>query len=157
MTHYDDCSICYNALSANTFGLTCGHAYHTNCINNWVYTHSGDSCPMCRSDLAPTDKADIITGEQLQWYSQKLLPFDLGSSLIQDAYTCTKELDFNDEDNGITTRDVYTQLLNWGEMYSQSADYIDYIKWYTILTTLTIHFGFQQVTLEQWNPEPNSV
>jgi hypothetical protein len=45
------CSICLeNVGSTNTIAtkrLTCGHAYHTDCILNWFIT--SDECPVCRT------------------------------------------------------------------------------------------------------------
>lgn len=68
----NDCSICFEDLgcaqydpqcmmdtdvSASVFRLSCGHAYHTNCVMRAIRTTR--VCPMCRSDGSRT----IDTGE----------------------------------------------------------------------------------------------
>jgi len=52
----NDCSICFEAITAETGKTTlgCGHAYHMGCITGWFYAAStsqqgGDvACPCCR-------------------------------------------------------------------------------------------------------------
>jgi RING-box protein 1 len=55
-----DCAICYNSLSSNSVpdlqnGIdseiqvgSCGHAFHSNCINPWI--KSNPRCPLCSND-----------------------------------------------------------------------------------------------------------
>lgn len=46
------CSICFEKVpstnSAKTKRLTCGHAFHLNCISNWFV--NSDCCPVCRKE-----------------------------------------------------------------------------------------------------------
>ena len=52
----NDCSICFEAITAETGQTTlgCGHAYHMGCITGWFYAAAssqtgGDvACPCCR-------------------------------------------------------------------------------------------------------------
>ncbi|EQC30273.1 hypothetical protein SDRG_12123 [Saprolegnia diclina VS20] len=57
----DTCAICTYEYSRDEFDelgkvvqLPCGHCFHRDCVNEWLYTHN--TCPMCRQT---TDK---ITG-----------------------------------------------------------------------------------------------
>eukprot|EP01023_Acetabularia_acetabulum_P006461 TRINITY_DN12688_c0_g2_i1.p2 TRINITY_DN12688_c0_g2~~TRINITY_DN12688_c0_g2_i1.p2 ORF type:complete len:167 (+),score=15.22 TRINITY_DN12688_c0_g2_i1:185-685(+) len=55
---FDDCPICLERLQnrCKKCTLPCGHAYHLNCILNWVQKSSKDgfsSCPVCKTSLEP--------------------------------------------------------------------------------------------------------
>ena len=46
-----ECPICYEELIAKTTGraeLSCGHAYHIQCVADWFATNAANTCPMCR-------------------------------------------------------------------------------------------------------------
>jgi len=47
----DECYICYNDYGNNDLvQTTCGHGYHSECLNNWFITKKADSvdCPYCQ-------------------------------------------------------------------------------------------------------------
>jgi len=44
----EDCPICLNNLK-NPAHLPCGHAFHSDCILNWI--ENKKSCPICRLPL----------------------------------------------------------------------------------------------------------
>lgn len=46
-----ECSICYNKISSLNTKLSCGHEFHTNCIDDWLERSS--SCPLCRKEIQP--------------------------------------------------------------------------------------------------------
>lgn len=52
----DDCSICFEALTASTGHCTlgCSHTFHLACIGRWT-NHSSSSCPLCRKELGDTE------------------------------------------------------------------------------------------------------
>lgn len=52
----DDCSICYETITAATGHCTlgCAHTFHTACIGKWT-TQSTASCPLCRKELGDTE------------------------------------------------------------------------------------------------------
>ena len=52
----DDCSICYDSITASTGHCTlgCSHTFHTACIGRWT-TQSTASCPLCRKELGDTE------------------------------------------------------------------------------------------------------
>ena len=53
----DDCSICFEALTASTGHCTlgCSHTFHLACIGRWT-NHSSSSCPLCRKELGDTER-----------------------------------------------------------------------------------------------------
>jgi len=59
----DDCSICYESITASTGHCTlgCAHTFHLACLSRWA--QSTASCPLCRKELGETEvlpKAPII-------------------------------------------------------------------------------------------------
>lgn len=64
----DDCSICFETITASTGHCTlgCAHTFHTACIGRWT-TQTTASCPLCRKELGETEvlpKAPIIPMRQ---------------------------------------------------------------------------------------------
>ena len=64
----DDCSICFETITASTGHCTlgCAHTFHTACIGRWT-TQTTASCPLCRKELGETEvlpKAPIIPARQ---------------------------------------------------------------------------------------------
>jgi len=60
----EDCSICFETITADTGHCTlgCAHTFHTACIGRWT-TQTTASCPLCRKELGETEvlpKAPII-------------------------------------------------------------------------------------------------
>ena len=49
----DECTICFNELETDTRILTCGHIFHTSCINTWIKIKS--NCPICRKIIYSSD------------------------------------------------------------------------------------------------------
>ena len=51
------CAICFEEIDTNknVAVMDCGHTFHFKCIYQWNSTASGDTCPMCRSDLGLPD------------------------------------------------------------------------------------------------------
>lgn len=44
----DECAICYDKLSDSQYNLTCGHIFHVRCIENMLFLHQNNKCPLCR-------------------------------------------------------------------------------------------------------------
>ena len=51
----DDCSICYESITASTGHCTlgCAHTFHLACLSRWA--QSTASCPLCRKELGDTE------------------------------------------------------------------------------------------------------
>lgn len=48
----EDCCICHsNEDAENGCKLHCNHAFHKECIHQWVVSSSKTTCPLCRSDM----------------------------------------------------------------------------------------------------------
>jgi len=94
---------------------------------------------MCRTSLKPSDWWKTMTGEQLQWYSQKLLAFNKGSDLVQDAFDDIKVMDYDGQDTGISAQEIYDRIVSWKEQYEEDPDI--YVKWRNIVMALNGHFG----------------
>ena len=45
------CSICLDQIDDKTTELTCGHVYHTKCIEKWL--DENNTCPYCREPQNP--------------------------------------------------------------------------------------------------------
>ena len=41
------CAICLAPLYTQFLNLPCEHAFHSECINQWLWKH--DTCPLCRT------------------------------------------------------------------------------------------------------------
>ena len=52
----EDCSICFETITASTGHCTlgCSHTFHTACIGRWT-TQTTASCPLCRKQLGETE------------------------------------------------------------------------------------------------------
>ena len=51
---YEDCSICLEKLKSGKVKTSCGHTFHTDCINSWIRIGRGDNtdkCPNCRGSI----------------------------------------------------------------------------------------------------------
>lgn len=69
----EDCPICYSEIEENYTMLSCGHYFHTDCLNN-SFAFSGRICGYCRKVLSDNDIFEITDGEiPPQIYSTKLL------------------------------------------------------------------------------------
>jgi len=69
----DICPYCRDPLNGSIIELQCDpirptalHAFHTNCLSNWVYSNPDylRNCPLCNSDLSPSS-ALKIAGDRL--------------------------------------------------------------------------------------------
>lgn len=48
----DVCPVCCEVLGATGATLPCGHAFHVQCITDWLVTFEGKSCPVCRATVS---------------------------------------------------------------------------------------------------------
>lgn len=65
-----ECSICQSEIKGSKwYGGTvvqCGHIFHLDCIEKWVYDHYHTTCPICREEIAdedgmkPTDRISMF-------------------------------------------------------------------------------------------------
>lgn len=56
-----DCSICFEKIKLNekVFDLTCKHAFHEECLSNWIKYKQ--DCPVCRKTIScKTKKRSIL-------------------------------------------------------------------------------------------------
>lgn len=61
-TATDVCSICYNGYVEDSLDCSqchCGHMFHTECIQSWISTANGTTCPICRT---PIRECTVCTG-----------------------------------------------------------------------------------------------
>ena len=68
----DDCSICFEALTASTGHCTlgCSHTFHLACIGRWT-NHSSSSCPLCRKELGETEVIAKPTTPMEDWLTSR--------------------------------------------------------------------------------------
>ena len=68
----DDCSICFEALTASTGHCTlgCSHTFHLACIGRWT-NHSSASCPLCRKELGNTEVIPTPTNPMQDWLTSR--------------------------------------------------------------------------------------
>jgi hypothetical protein len=67
---YDyNCAICQEPVSTATRIRACGHAFHTQCINQWfsMNTH----CPVCRHDIRDLNLTPRQSGNASSVYSNE--------------------------------------------------------------------------------------
>ena len=48
----DQCSICYSELDTDVGKLGCDHIFHKSCLQKWIDTGRGISCPLCRANMS---------------------------------------------------------------------------------------------------------
>jgi hypothetical protein len=65
-----ECSICLEKCRINIEVLTCGHAFHIECIAKWL-EQGCITCPMCRCKVKHKD-SPILIGNLLNKYYNKL-------------------------------------------------------------------------------------
>lgn len=56
----DDCSICFDRLDAPTaelYILSCGHLFHTKCLEQCKQP----TCPMCRKQMQPIEAVEVFS------------------------------------------------------------------------------------------------
>lgn len=76
----DDCSICYDSITALTGHCTlgCAHTFHLSCISRWAQNTA--SCPLCRKELGETERLPKPITE----YFPVRQNTDLGHSYLSD-------------------------------------------------------------------------
>ena len=59
----DDCSICYESITASTGHCTlgCTHTFHLACLSRWAQNTA--SCPLCRKELGNTEVIPKVATE----------------------------------------------------------------------------------------------
>ena len=66
----DDCSICYEPVSAATghCTLSCKHSFHIVCLTRW--SNENPSCPMCRHPLGATEAPakQLAERDYISWF-----------------------------------------------------------------------------------------
>lgn len=68
----DDCSICFEELTASTGYCTlgCSHTFHLACIGRWM-NHSSASCPLCRKEFGDTEVIPTPTTPMQDWLTSR--------------------------------------------------------------------------------------
>lgn len=74
-----ECSICLEDLFEDITILTCGHVYHTQCLQ--ALTVNADKCPMCRAKIRKLTRANF-------YHSQGMIKYEI----INDKKACCKIL-----------------------------------------------------------------
>lgn len=69
----EHCGICYNAFDADYYTLECKHVFHKKCIEAWIITGNGTSCPFCRSMICTCSACGNSKVVQYIWRG-KILP-----------------------------------------------------------------------------------
>ena len=67
----DDCSICYESITASTGHCTlgCAHTFHLACLSRWAQNTA--SCPLCRKELGTTEVIPIPTNPMQDWLTSR--------------------------------------------------------------------------------------
>jgi len=65
----EDCSICYEAFVGTltepfTYCESCGHRFHSQCMNIWLQRSPQSSCPMCRSKVTLVKRLKMESEEK---------------------------------------------------------------------------------------------
>ena len=48
---FPECIICYNPLLSNLITLiNCGHVFHEQCYQTWIFKGNKDICPLCKKN-----------------------------------------------------------------------------------------------------------
>lgn len=85
------CPICWETLDVSAPSIVCGHAFHANCLGQWLMQHN--TCPLCRCVLGPmpasTHGVDAVLDE-LQRLTLLCAPADEVRALV-DALLLTAE------------------------------------------------------------------
>lgn len=63
MTTEEDCPICFEKNGdESSMTLSCNHIFHTNCIENWLFTKT--TCPCCRTVVLERESDDSDSDDE---------------------------------------------------------------------------------------------
>lgn len=79
-----DCSVCYNTMeNQEIVALHCGHIFHHVCLQQWITTGRGQTCPLCRSRIIQCDSCRdgiVLTTEE-----HVVLPYHRRTNLLRNT------------------------------------------------------------------------
>lgn len=78
-----ECSICLEKNEISKSKISCGHIFHTNCIDKWIYkkliSKKKISCPICRKTIIKINNIIENEEERKKQFSQNFLYFFFNS------------------------------------------------------------------------------
>jgi len=74
----DNCSICLEALAEQPKKLSCGHNFHSRCIDPWLSTNI--TCPLCRKKVA---KPKTTVGNIGNGITRQLIEYTIIQSMMR--------------------------------------------------------------------------
>jgi len=74
----ENCSICLEALAEQPKKLSCGHNFHSHCIDPWLTTNI--TCPLCRKKVA---KPKLLVGNVGSGVTRHLIEYTIIQSMMR--------------------------------------------------------------------------
>ena len=106
----DKCGICYNEFNEDYYTLQCNHVFHKSCIESWIHTGNGTSCPFCRTLICYCEDCGNTKSVQYFWKG-KVLPYSHRTNFYRNMTNGTYKIYNHDFDMLILKSLYYNQKL----------------------------------------------
>ena len=79
----EECVICITSQAASRVSLSCGHAFHSTCVEPWLLQKG--SCPLCRSD----DSVEALVYSSNPFLTSEMYGFKPVTQFLEDGILCS--------------------------------------------------------------------
>lgn len=104
------CGICYSEFNDDYYTLQCNHVFHKTCIESWMHTGNGTSCPFCRNIICYCDDCGNTKLMQYVWRG-KVLPYSHRTNFYRNMTNGTYKIYNHDFEMLILKSLYYNQKL----------------------------------------------
>lgn len=112
----------YDVTTDDLYTTECNHTFHIKCLNRWVSSPTGHTCPICRTKLRPS-KSELLTLKTCIQIIRQYLEFidDVGQDWWWDYGPMDEESKFIDDKNYILSNENMFARGSWLYIMSDEA------------------------------------